>query len=737
MTESGESKVFDVLGVVLLLLSLCFCAFGFARLQSNTEDVLQWLPDDSAARVEFDEFRQKFGSDDFLVVTWTDCTVDDPRLRKFTRLVVEKDSENLIQSVVSGAQLIDDLTVNDRLTRRAIEKRFKGIFFGVKDASQTLAVVELSQDGSANRKESLKLVEAAIDQTPALAIEDVTFGGYPYVGVNVDRQMKNSFRFFLIPSVLLASFVSLYCLKDFYLSTIVFIAAGIAAACSVAIVPIFGLKFGGLMSIIPALVYILATSGSIHLVHYSLDAIGDPRRLVAIGWKPCCISTLTTAVGMLSLARSSFPAIRNFGYFCATGALFALLFQLVIVPWLLCRFGRAGQMKMAQRSRTSSFWTIIGLQVQKHRWLLAISGVMVMLLATAGLFQLSASVDVEKLFDPNSEMIVSITELEARLGPIDQSEFLVEFEDVTDEDFHVRAKLVSKIQRSLADLSAVGPSCSILNYLPREPAGKKLSSFVKRHVYQRQIDNYRSQFADSRFLNVDGRSETWRISLRFPFTEETNFESLKTLVLETAEQSVNGALMDAQFASLSSPIRLLYTGKTHLFHSAQGTLLEDLFRNFFLAFVIITPVLVIVLRSLSLGLIAMLPNLFPVVVLFGLLGWMDWPVDLALAMTACVALGIAVDDTTHFLIRFREFGGTGGNVASPLRKAIAQCGPAMLHTTLIGCAGLIVYGFTEMVVVRHFAMAICFMLVMALVADILMLPALVWLLRGKPPKAPQ
>ena len=120
----------------------------------------------------------------------------------------------------------------------------------------------------------------------------------------------------------------------------------------------------------------------------------------------------------------------------------------------------------------------------------------------------------------------------------------------------------------------------------------------------------------------------------------------------------------------------------------------------------------------------MLPNLFPIVVLFGILGWCNLPVDLAIAMTASVALGIAVDDTTHFLIRFREFGGSLSNIQSPLKKAITQCGPAMFHTTSIGTAGLIVYGFSDMPVVRNFCLAISAMLVLALIADIFWLPAL-------------
>ena len=731
LTELGDSKTLDVIGVAVLLFSLAFCGLGLARLQTNTEDVLQWLPDDSPARLEFNEFRRKFGSDDFLVVTWKDCTSRDPRLLEFSQSILEQDSEDLIQSVTSGASLIQELTRNNRLSRRAVEKRFQGIFFGVEDIKQTMLIVELSPKGSENRKQSLQLVDSVIEEIPDLAYQDVTFGGYPYVGVSVDRQMKGSFQYFLIPSVLLASLVSLYCLKDFFLSTIVFIAASAAAACSVAIVPVCGLKFGGLMSIIPALVYILATSGSIHLVHYSLEAIGNPFRLIAIGWKPCCISTLTTAVGMLSLTRSTFPAIRNFGFFCASGALFALMFQLLLVPWLLSRFGKSGQIKMAKRSHASGVWTMIGAGVKKQRWILSIAGVAMMLLATAGLFKLSACVDVEKLFDPDSEMITSLTELEARLGPIDQSEILVQFLDVDAEDFRSRVKFVTHVQRALNGVTGVGSTCSLLNYLPNEPAGKKLSSFVKRRVYQNSLDGLRSNLDNNRLLNVEGNSETWRISLRFPFIEETDFSDLRDRILDAAAKAVNDSFVRNEFASMTSPVKLIYTGKTHLFHNAQETLLEDLFQNFFLAFVIITPVLIIVLRSWSLGLIAMLPNLFPVVMLFGGLGWVDMPVDLALAMTACVALGIAVDDTTHFLIRFREFGGMGDNVLSALNKALAQCGPAMLHTTLIGSAGLAVYGFTDMVVVRHFSLAICLMLMLALVADILMLPALVLLLRGK------
>lgn len=421
----GLSK-FDVFGVALLLLSSMFCVFGLSKFQSNTEDVVQWLPDDSPSRQEYNQFESKFGSDDFLLVTWDGCTINDPRLQQFCDTLIDQDEGNLIQSVVNGSDVIDKLRAEIDLPLKHIVKRFKGIFFGVDDTDQTLALIELTKNGSSDRRESLRQIEAAISATTDLELGDAIFGGYPYVGINIDNSLRDSFLYFLLPSVFFAAIASLYCLKNVLLSSLVFLAAIGAAACSIAIVPIFGFKFGGLMSIIPALVYILTTSGSIHLIHYSLEAIGDPKKLIAISWKPCSISALTTAIGMLSLLRSSFPAIRSFGLFCATGAGFALLFQLAVVPWLLHRFGKTGQLKLAKRADQHQSWNQISRIIQRRKVILAFVGVALMVFSVFGLSRLSARVDIGKLFDAKSDFITKLTNLEERIGPIDQSELVVE-----------------------------------------------------------------------------------------------------------------------------------------------------------------------------------------------------------------------------------------------------------------------------------------------------------------------
>ncbi len=744
----------DYVGLTFSLVCVAFCHVGFSRIQSNTEDVLQWLPDQSEAREKYDFFTSKFGSDDFLIVTWEGCTVDDPRLKSFTQHIRDHDSEALIQTVTNGTEVFHRLSDDLKLPRANVLRRLRGVFFGTENPELTSALIELSRRGTANRGGSMQLVWDAIDAEPDLRRDDVAIGGYPYIATFIDRQLNNSFRNFLVPSVALSTLIALICLRNFVLTMIVFLTAVGSAATSIAFIPLCDTKYGGLMSIIPALVFVLATSGSIHLIRYSLGAIGDPIKLLKIGWRPCAVSAATTSVGMLSLLRSDFPAIRNFGLFCATGVGFALAFQLVLVPWLLGRFGAVGLNRLAMRSERSSFWFSLVDQVRSHRKSVALSCVLIMALGGVGLMWLDAEVEVEKLFRPDSEILTSITNLESRLGPMDQTELLVVFDQPDPESFPDRAILVRRIQLAVSKLPEVNVIYSLVNFLPTEPTKATATSFMKRSAYRSLLRRERENLSNGNLLHIDGHSETWRVSLRFPFTEKRDFDKLKRDVIEVSSsvvksqrpagpsvgsteievaESANEAgatkVSDAENPTLApAPSQLVYSGKTHLFHHAQLNLLTDLFQNFLLAFLIITPMLVIVLRSFSLGLIAMLPNVFPTLMVFGGLGWAGFPIDLAIAMTACVALGIAVDDTTHFLIRFRDFGGGFGNVVDPVRTTMSQCGPAMLHTTLIGAAGLFVYYFSDMLVVSRFAWAIATLLVIALLADVLMLPAILFLL---------
>jgi predicted RND superfamily exporter protein len=738
----------DRVGLLFSIAMLSLIVLGLTRVKTNTEDVLQWLPDQSDARVDYNFFREHFNSDDFVILTWEGCNTQDPRLtfladriRDLAGEPANPDEAALVAEVTTGLDMTRKLSDKLNISRKAVMRRLKGVFFGLTDLERTCVLVELSHAGTAKRSQVMLRVFEAIESTKGLSRSQVSIAGYPFIATYIDEQLSGSYRTLLIPAIILATIISLLCLRNWRLGGIVFVTAVGAAAASVAITPICGYQLGGLMSIIPALVFVLATSGAIHLIRYSLDCIGDPAALLRVGWKPCVISTATTAVGMLSLLRSEFPAIRNFGLFCAVGVCFALAFQLTMVPWLLDRLGQPGLVALKNRRQQSSFWGWLAKAVKKQRLAIAVVFLGLLVVGIAGLKFLTAQVEVEKLFRPESQIVQSLTELETTLGPMDQTELLLIFDEVESAAMYQRIAFIRELQNELKKNDRIEVAYSLVNFLPTPPKRQSARTILRRAAYREFIEKNRENFSNGTLLAVDKKntSEIWRISIRFPFIENVDFEAARESVMAATERVSERVRMNGLSQALDgegsvaglTPSEVVYTGQTYLFHHAQLTLLQDLFQNFVLAFVIITPMLVIVLRSVKIGLLAMLPNIFPTVAIYGTLGWSGHPVDLALAMTACVALGIAVDDTTHFLVRFRDFGGSLATLDGPIEKTIAQCGPAMWHTTLIASASLLTFYFSEMLVVSRFSWAIASLLVVALLADVLMLPAILFLLGKK------
>ena len=550
----------DRFGLLFLSAMVALAYFGISRLASNTEDVLQWLPDQSDARIDYNFFRDHFDSDDFVIFTWDGCTLADPRLTEVAEHLRElnlqqaqtqsspadtSDQMLLISKVSTGLDITREFSKKLNIAPKYIANRLRGVFFGLQDLKQTCVMVELSQLGTAKRTDVVNLIFEAIDQTDDLEREQVSLAGYPYIATYINQQLGSSYMTLMLPAIGLATIISLLCLRSLALGAIVFVTAVGSAVSSVAITPTLGFQTGGLMSIIPALVFVLATSGAIHLIRYSLDDIGNPMATLRIGWKPCVISTITTAVGMLSLARSEFPAIRNFGLFCAIGVCFALAFQLAIVPWLLSRFGQAGLTRLKNQQHDSRLWSWLAGQVSKRRMLISVVFIGTLVAGTAGLFRLHAEVEVEKLFRPDSEIIHSLTAFEKKIGPMDQTELLLVFDNVSATEMYQRVDYVRQLQSELKRQDGIDVVYSLVNFLPTPVKRQSAKSFIARAAYREYLNKNRNSFGSESLLALDDDAdqEIWRISIRFPFIEKVDFEAAREKVLSATE------LVSAKFSA--------------------------------------------------------------------------------------------------------------------------------------------------------------------------------------------
>ncbi|WDI44643.1 efflux RND transporter permease subunit [Bremerella sp. P1] len=172
------------------------------------------------------------------------------------------------------------------------------------------------------------------------------------------------------------------------------------------------------------------------------------------------------------------------------------------------------------------------------------------------------------------------------------------------------------------------------------------------------------------------------------------------------------------------PVSLVYTGVVPVVYKAARTLLTNLIESTVWAFALIALVMMMVLKSFRAGLISMLPNVFPICIVFGFMSWTGIEVDIGTMMTASVAMGVAVDDTVHFLTWFRWGLDEGYTRGRAIKEAYSRCAMAMFQTTIIGGLGLAVFAFSTFTPTQRFGYLMVSLLAVALIGDLIFLPAL-------------
>ncbi len=194
--------------------------------------------------------------------------------------------------------------------------------------------------------------------------------------------------------------------------------------------------------------------------------------------------------------------------------------------------------------------------------------------------------------------------------------------------------------------------------------------------------------------------------------------------------------MQSKRAGGQTDVATIYTGIVPIVYKAQNQLLRSLVKSIALAFVMIAGVMMLLLRNwrgpvspgnllnVSGGALSMLPNVFPVLIVFGALGHLGRKVDIGSMMTASVAMGVAVDDTIHFLNWYRKGLAQGLRRIDAIRLSYDRVATAMTQTTLIGGLGLSAFALSTFTPTQAFGVLMLFLLVAALVGDLIFLPAL-------------
>jgi predicted RND superfamily exporter protein len=641
----------------------------------------------------------------------------------------------LVERLVNAAELQDSQwrEVKDRV----LSHRFSnGLLVANDGTALAMVIVPKTIDGSLER---LALHQRVLDE-----IDHVELSGYVSASagqIALDAAQLESMLFdnmVFIPATVIIGLTMIWLMFKRLLAVVVAgLALGVVTNSTVAAYAILGEPFTLISSIIPPLLSALTIAALIHLFNHmrfasqhgykgrarSDSAVSEVRR-------PAFFTAITTAAGLASLATSPIVPIAAFGLISAAGVMLIFFVVVVIAPALLRRWDR----KPWPKSQTGLAW--MDRLVRNISTFAIRRPVQVVVFVTLGfalaapqIWRVTVETNLQYFFAPDHELRVATNRVDRLLSGTNTLD--VVFESDSHDGLVEPAVLqtIREFQRWAENLPEVDKTLSFADFIEEMHwAFNEEQASFRTIPYDRELI--------SQYLLVYDGADVWDFVDR---NLQLTRISMNVNVHSTSDTS---ALMmkirDYLGQRNLEPLRVKFdiAGHGRLLADIEDLLISGQVWSLWGAMGLIFLLMLIQWRSLKSTIICMIPNFSPIVLIFVLMGAFGIWLDMATAMIASVAVGIAVDDTIHLYHGFWKRYKAHGNTVLALARTYRQVGRAVTTTTLILSAQFLVLTASAFVPTAHFGLLTSVGLLTAWLFDLLFLPAILMLVfRTRRPKA--
>ncbi|MBU6237793.1 MAG: MMPL family transporter [Planctomycetes bacterium] len=770
MNVSPQSlRKLDVCSGWALLIGACLLPiviYFAVHMRIGAADVHAWLPEGRPVRQRYEEFVRIFGSDQYLVVSWDGCNVDDPRLSAMAKSLRRVDDQRSDSKRVAW---IESLQTSDQLVRRLTdppialsrEVAFDRLDSTIVGSDGTAAVfISFAPAGIESHKEAIELVRRAADDVFGLGRSRLKIVGSVFEAYAVDVAAEESLKRLVLPSSLLGVVLAWLCLSSIRAVLPVMLIAGIGQVLAIAIVTAFGSEFSAVLIVLPTLVFMLTLSAAVHFMNYFSDVARSHTdhlgaRAVFLGLKPSILATLTTALGMIALATSQLSPVRNFGFYSAVSLCAASTTLILAFPRLSDWFCRSRyvsskasvspleftQQGHGETESVTPWAKSYASFMSRYCWPVSMGGILLLLFSFYGLLSLKSSTRFDDMFPPGSPTVSDMAWMENHLGPIASVEVLLMFPRDSSADAFDQLVWVDRVANHLRSQPDIGGLLAATSFLPKLPNSSRVRDVVRRRIFRNSLPEFLPQLQQQGLVSETADQRIWRITAKVSALSRLDYGQLTAKVQhavgeivrphETTKEQLSA--IDPQHANTGELVipQVEFTGFSPMMHDTQTALLTDLGSSFTTAFFLITPVMMLIARGIRPGLLIMLPNVLPETVVFGCMAWLGYSLDVAGLLTASVAMGIAVNDTLHFVNWYSWRLSEGDTREEAIAHTFSNCARAMIHTMLISCCSMLPFMFAAFNPTRQFAMLMIAMMSTSILGDLVLLPALLLSPLGK------
>ena len=654
-------------------------------------DIETWLPDNSDVRVVYNDFKETFGAEEVILIGFQQEDIDPKLVEPLCARL-----ESLEQ--IRGCFSPDRIAAASKplgLDPETARERLKGLLLS-KDERYTGIVLQLSEEGLADRAGTV----AAVNETLKYCQleDDTNIAGAPVVISELDRlgNRKANKRFFII-TLGICLMLLLWAIRDTRLAFGMLGLTILAINGTLATIHLAGGQMNFILDALPVMCMVFTLAIGVHFVHYRVSTSNSETPLqdaLRLAWKPCAFATLTTTIGLISLMISDIGPVTQFGWAASIGCVVALIVGLGVTPAMLVLRMPTKLQESHGENRFSRFANF----VLAHRVKVTMGCGALVIAAGIGLTKLESKIDPLDFLPEDSRVLVDVMKIQRDLTNRDSIEAIFDFGEDDASMFAERLRRVRRAHQALAANENVRHVMSAASMFPDKLPASKLASILSAAEKSRNTD----------YVTPDQRY--WRISIRLEDKLQVSQQEILT-----------------QFAAATAGEPMKFTGISPLLEKAQMDIFVGFWDSFMMAFVIISAVMIVAIgiRNWKIGVIAMVPNLTPIMIVYGAMGWLGITVDIGMMMAASIALGIAVDGTFHYLVRYMDYrNGQAMHRAESARQALLQTGPPIFQATFIASIGMLALTLSNFGPTARFGFLMATMLAAALIGDLVLLPCL-------------
>jgi uncharacterized protein len=753
--------------LIVLAASTALMGYWGSKVQLSY-DFTRAIPADHPANVTYQQFKNKYGQDGNLMVVGiqTGKLFDEKLFNEYAQLQKQlKKSMGVtdVISIPSAITLIKDSATEklnavpifpDRtLSQAELDSSaalfrslpfYQGLLYNPETNAYLMGVsVDKTLINSKKRNDVVSGITTLVADFEKKTNEKVYLSGLPLVRAEMSTRIANEMQLFLLASVVLSALILLVFFRSLSSMILSLAVVIIGVLFSMGTMHLFGYKITLLTALIPPLLVVIGIPNCIYFLnkyHTAYNDTGDRHQaLVTMVGRMGIVTlfcNLAAGIGFAVFALTKSEILQEFGVVAGINIMALFIISLILIPTVLSLLPapKARHMRYLENARLNRWLDRLEVWALNHRKLIYTVTIVVMVVSTIGIFKLKSVGYIVDDIPKTDKIYTDLKFFENNFKGVMPLEILVS--DTTKKKYGITRNL-----NNLLKMDSLSTYISTMPSLARPLSITEGLKFAKQAFYEGDSANYAmpSDFelpALAQYLNFKRSSDSGAVATN-------SFTKLVSTFIDSNGQEARISINMADVGSARLPLLLdsiqkkvdtlfpknkydvRLTGTSITFLEGSAFIINGLKESIFWAFLLIALCMLYLFKSFRILLCSLIPNVIPLVITAGVMGWVGVPLKPSTVLVFSVALGIAIDITIRFLINYKqELPQQDFDRKKTVIETIHSTGISIIYTSLVLIAGFIIFSFSGFGGTKALGWLTSLTLITATLTNLVLLPAL-------------